>query len=131
VRPGVLPYREIADIARAIQNEIQASEALQHYALNLWQATRKPHDYGVKLDGVDMRQLILAGASPRGMSMMMRAARVSAWLDERTHLIPEDLQRVFVETTAHRVFFTPVYELRRSLLVGDLMDGILRQVSAP
>lgn len=131
VRPGVLPYRDIADIARVIQTQIQASEALQRYALKLWEATRNPAGYGVKLDGVDMGQLILAGASPRGMSMMLRAARASAWLDGRTHLIPEDLRAVFVETTAHRVFFTPVYELRRSLLVGELMDGILRQVSAP
>lgn len=131
VRPGALPYREIADIARAIQTRIQASEALQRYALNLWEATRRPHAFGIKLEGVDMAQLILAGASPRGMSMMMRAARVAAWLDGRTHLIPEDLQAVFVETTAHRVFFTPVYELRRGPLVDELMDGILRQVSAP
>jgi MoxR-like ATPase len=131
VQPGVLPYRDIADIARVIQTHIQASDALQRYALNLWEATRKPGDYGVKLDGVDMGQLILAGASPRGMSMMLRAARVVAWLDGRMHLIPEDIRAVFVETTAHRVFFTPVYELRRSLLVGELMDGILRQVSAP
>jgi MoxR-like ATPase len=131
VRPGVLPYREIADMARIIQTQIRASDALQSYALNLWEATRTPSGYGIRLDGVDMAQLILAGASPRGMSMMMRAARVSAWLDGRDHLIPEDIQAVFIETTAHRVFFTPVYELRRGLLVGELMNGILRQVSAP
>ena len=131
VRPGVLPYCDIAGIARLIQNEIQASETLQHYAWNLWQATRTPRDYGVKLEGVDMGQLILAGASPRGMSMMLRAARVAAWLDGRGHLLPEDIRRVFVETTAHRVFFTPVYELRRAHLVGPLMQGLLGQVAAP
>lgn len=131
VQPGTLPYRDIADVSRLIQHRVHASETLQHYAWNLWEATRRPRDYGVAVDGVDMAQLILAGASPRGMSMMMRAARVNAWLDGRGHLIPEDLQRVFVETTAHRVFFTPVYELRRALLVGPLMDGILRQVAAP
>jgi MoxR-like ATPase len=131
VRPGVLPYREIPDIARVIQNEIKASEALQRYALDLWQATRRPQDYGVKLDGVDMAQLVLAGASPRGMSMTMRAARVAAWLDGRSHLVPEDIRGVFAETTAHRVFFAPVYELRRNLLVDALMDGILGRVAAP
>jgi MoxR-like ATPase len=131
VRPGALPYREIPDMARVIQTHIQASDALQRYALNLWEATRQPAAFGIKLDGVDMAQLILAGASPRGVSMMMRAARANAWLHGRTHLIPEDIRAVFVETTAHRVFFTPVYELRRHLLVGELMDGILRRVAAP
>ena len=33
---------------------------------------------------------MLAGASPRGMSLMMRAARVAAWLDARDHVTPED-----------------------------------------
>lgn len=131
VQPGVLPYRDIADIARVIQVEIKASDALQQYALDLWQATRRPQDYGIKMDGVDMRQLVLAGASPRGMSMMMRAARVSAWLNDRTSLIPEDIRQVFVDTTAHRVFFNPVYELRRSDLVGELMSGILQRVAVP
>jgi MoxR-like ATPase len=131
VRPAALPYRDIPDIARVIQHQVQASEALQNYAWNLWQATRRPAAYGVKLDGVDMGQLILAGASPRGMSMMLRAARVAAWLDGRGYLIPEDLRQAFAETTAHRVFFTPVYELRRGLLVGELMAGILQRVAAP
>lgn len=131
IPPGVLPYREIADIAPVIQTQIQASAALQGYALELWSATRKPADFGISIEGVDMSRLILAGASPRGMSMMMRAARVHAWLEGRAHLIPEDLQSVFPETIAHRIFFTPVYELRRETLIRELMDGLLRRVAAP
>jgi MoxR-like ATPase len=131
IQPGVLAHREIPDIARLIQARVQASEELQHYALRLWEATADPAAAGVDLPGVDMAQLILAGASPRGMSMMLRAARVAAWLDGRSHLLPEDLRRVFAETTAHRVFLTPVYELRRGPLVGALMQGILSRVPAP
>ncbi len=131
IRPGILPYRELGGVARIIQHEIQASETLQRYALDLWQATRKPQQYGVRLSGVDMDQLILAGASARGMSMMMRAARASAWLDGRGDVLPEDVQAVFPETTAHRIFFNPVYELRRSSLIGEMMEGILQRVATP
>jgi len=131
IRPGILPYAQIADIGRAIQHEIQASETLQHYALNLWEATRSPKAFGVKLDGVDMDRLILAGASARGMSLLMRAARCSAWLSGRGYVIPEDVQAVFLETVAHRVFFTHVYEMRREAIVGELIGQILRQVAAP
>lgn len=131
VRESVVPYREIADIAPVIQTQVRASEALQAYALDLWAATRKPGDYGIRIEGVDMSQLILAGASPRGMSMMMRAARVHAWLEGRTHLIPEDILGVFRETIAHRIFLAPVYELRRETILRELMDGILRHVAAP
>ena len=125
IRPGILPYAQIAEIGRAIQYETHASETLQHYALNLWQATRKPQEYGIKLEGVDMDRLLLAGASARGMSMMMRAARATAWMDGRSHLIPEDLQAVFHETIAHRIFLTPVYEMRRANLIGALTGRIL------
>ena len=128
---GVLPYREIADIAPVIQSQIQASEALQAYALDLWAATRKPADFGIQIDGADMEQLVLAGASPRGVSMMMRAARVHAWLEGRGHMIPEDLQGVFRETIAHRIFLAPVYELRREQIIETLMDRLLRRVAAP
>ena len=131
VQLGVLPYREIADIAPVIQTHVQASAALQTYAMELWAATGDPAAFGVRIDGVDMARLILAGASPRGMSMLMRAARVRAWLEDRAHLIPEDVQSVFSETIAHRVFLTPVYELRRETLIRALMDGLLRHVAAP
>ena len=131
VGEGVLPYREIADIAPVIQSQIQASEALQAYALDLWAATRKPADFGIQIDGADMDQLVLAGASPRGVSMMMRAARVHAWLEGRGHMIPEDLQGVFRETIAHRIFLAPVYELRREQIIEALMDRLLRRVAAP
>ncbi len=131
IRPGILPYAQIAEIGRAIQHEIQASQALQDYALHLWQATRCPKDYGMKLEGVDMDRLILAGASARGMSLLLRAARCSAWLDGRTHLAPEDLHVVFRETVAHRVFFTPVYEMRHESIIGEFIGQILQKVAAP
>ena len=131
VTPGILPYREIADIAPVIQSHVTASEALETYALDLWTATRRPSDFGIQIEGVDIDHLILAGASPRGMSMLMRAARVHAWLSGRNHLLPEDIQGVFRETIAHRIFLTPVYELRREGIMASLMDQILNQVPAP
>jgi len=63
--------------------------------------------------------------------MLMRAARVHAWLNERNHLLPEDIQGVFRETIAHRVFLNPVYEIRREGIMDTLIDQILRQVPAP
>ena len=49
----------------------------------------------------------------------MRAARVVAWLAERTHLVPEDIHAVLPAALGHRVFFTPIYELRRAELVAS------------
>ncbi len=131
VNEGILSHSQLNDIARLIQEEIQATDALQQYALDLWRATRNPSDYGITLDGTNVDELILAGASPRGMSMLLRAARVAAWLAGRTHIVPEDLQSVYFETIAHRVFFHPVYELRRSQVSNALMNRIMEKVAAP
>lgn len=131
VRQAVVPYEELGEFAVTIQASVRATEALQNYALDLWAATREPQRFGVKLDGVDMNRLVLAGASPRGAAMLLRAARVSAWLAGRDFLAPEDLQSVFREVIAHRVFFSPVYEMRRSELIHPLVSQILGHIAAP
>jgi MoxR-like ATPase len=133
---AILPFAELGDVAAAIQKNIQASPALQDYALNLWRATTAPSDFGIRLDEVEVSEasandVMLAGASPRGMSLMLRAARVHAWLQERTHVTPEDLRAVFFETMAHRLCLQPVYEMRRPEIVAALMRGVMERVAAP
>lgn len=128
---GVVPYAELNDIGSMIQHHVHATETLERYALDLCRATRQPSDFDIKIDDVNIDGLILAGVSPRGASMLLRAAKVAAWLEGRDMLVPEDLRSVFFETVAHRVFFTPVYELRRSRVAAELMEQILRRVSAP
>jgi MoxR-like ATPase len=110
---------------------VRASDALQRYALNLWRATTQPQEYGVRISGIDTTSLMLAGASPRGMSMLLRAARVAAWLDGRDHITPEDVQAVFTETIAHRLVYQPVHEMHRHDISPRLMAGILAAVAAP
>lgn len=131
VPAAILPYRELNTIAAVIQRQVRASDALQRYALALWQATRTPEQLGIHLEGVDMRRLILAGASPRAMSMLLRAARVMAWLRGRDYLAPEDLQAVFLESIGHRVFFTPVYEMRRTEIARPFLREVLARIAAP
>lgn len=128
---AMLNYQALNEVADVIQRSVQTSEALQRYALDLWRATAVPGEYGVKVPGLDVSQLMLAGASPRGMSYLLRAARVAAWLQGRGFVTPEDVQAVFVENVAHRLCYQPVYEMRRQEISGPLMHGILASVSAP
>ncbi len=129
--PAMIDHRGLNEVAEAIQRSVQASEALQNYALNLWRATALPADYGVAVSGIDVTQLMLAGASPRGMSYLLRAARVAAWLDGRSFVTPEDVQAVFSETIAHRLCYQPVYEMRRQEVSSPLISAILSSVAAP
>ena len=128
---AMVAYQELNQVAEVLQRHVQASAALQSYALALWRATAAPADFGVRLSDLDTAHLMLAGASPRGMSLLLRAARVSAWLDGREYVTPEDVQAVFVETIAHRLCYQPVYEMRRHEISGRLMSGILASVAAP
>jgi MoxR-like ATPase len=128
---AVLQHRELNAIAGVIQREVQASPTLQRYVLDLWNATARPADYGIRVEGVDTRELVLAGASPRGMSMLMQAGRVAAWLAGRSFVMPEDIRSVCPEVIGHRVYFQPVYELRHNEISAQLMRGILDQVAAP
>jgi MoxR-like ATPase len=131
VAPEVLPWKELNGIAAAIQHSVRAAEALERYVLDLWAATQAPKSIGVKLDGVDMDNLILAGASPRGVMALTRAARVVAWLAGRTHLIPDDVRALVPFVLGHRIFFTPVYELRRAQIADALIEQILDRVPTP
>jgi MoxR-like ATPase len=131
VSPGILPWHELNRIGSAIQHAVKASEALERYVMDLWDATHAPQQFGVHIDGVDMKKLVLAGASPRGMMMLMRAARVVAWLDGRTHVVPDDIQAVVAATLGHRIFFTPVYELRRAQIADALVAQLLDRVATP
>lgn len=131
LRPAVVPHAELNAVGEAVQRGIVASDALQDYALALWRATAVPEASGVRLSDLDTAQLMLAGASPRGMSLLLRAARVAAWLDGRDHVTPEDVQAVFVPTIAHRLCFQPVHEMRRHEIAPQLMRAIVEAVAAP
>ena len=131
LQSAMVAYQELNAVAAAIQGTVQASDTLEAYAMHLWRATAVPGEYGVALSDLDIDQLMMAGASPRGMSMLMRAARVAAWLDGRAYVTPEDVQAVFVETVAHRLVYQPVFEMRRPEISGRLMAGILASVAAP
>jgi MoxR-like ATPase len=131
VEPAVLRWEQLNTIAALIQRSVAASETIERYVLDLWQASETPERFNIRLEGVDMSRLILAGASPRGMSALMRAARVAAWLAGRSYIIPEDIHLVLPATLGHRIFFTPLYELRRAELAGELVQQIMANVAAP
>ena len=128
---GTVPFRELNEAAVSIQTSVGTSMTLERYALDLWTATRNPVELGIEIEGVDMARLVQSGASPRGMSMLLRAARVAAWLADRTEVVPEDLHTVFEPAVAHRIFFTPIYEMRRSEIAGRLTASILKTVASP
>ena len=131
VTPDVLQFTELNGLSDQIQSAIQSSEVIEEYALDLWEATQTPERFGIKLDSVDVTRLMQAGASPRGMGMLLKAARVNAWLNDRENVYPEDIHAVFHEVIAHRLVFHSMYENRRTALSRELTAAILAAVEVP
>jgi MoxR-like ATPase len=130
--PGsIADYRELPTLARAIQSHVGASRALERYVLELMRATRDPASVGARLDGIEVGGLIDSGASPRGMSLMLRAARVHAFLAGRERLTPDDVRAVFEPAIRHRLFFAPIHEFERQWLAPALTAELLRRVASP
>ena len=128
---GMLAFDQLNDVAERVQDQVQTTAALEAYALDLCRATSSPGAYGVRMSDVDVEQLVQSGVSPRGMSMLLRAARVAAWLRGRDAVAPDDIHQVFSVTVGHRVFLSPVFELRRSELIGEFLRQVLDRVAAP
>ena len=128
---GVCQAERLNDVAAAVQQHVRASPAIEQYLLDIWEATDDPKRFGIAIDGVDIDRLVLAGASPRGMSALMRAARTTAWLSGRDHVTPDDLREILPAALTHRVFFRPIYEIRRAEIAPELMRQIVDRIAAP
>ncbi len=80
-----------------IQN-VEVSEVVDQYMVNLIFATRYPDRYDA-----DLARWIQLGASPRGGLALDKCARARAWLYGRDHVLPEDVQDVAPDVLRHRV----------------------------
>nr|MBX2883234.1 MoxR family ATPase [Granulosicoccus sp.] len=122
---------QLNDVAAQIQQLVQTRETIENYLLDIWRATQTPQQFGITIDDVDVERLILAGASPRGMSALARAARVVAWLEGRDYLVPDDVQAVLPYILGHRIFFNPIYEMRRNDIAPAFTQQIMHAVASP
>lgn len=127
----LLPYDRLNKLAAAIQTEITVSPAIETYLIGLWDALRDPVAAGISIEDVDVSRLIVGGASPRGVSALVRAARARAWLEGRSALVPDDIRAIFAPVMGHRIFFSPIYEMRRDQIAPKLHDALFDAVPVP
>lgn len=131
VKKDILQFDQLNAFSKMLQNHIQSSDVLEEYAIDLWEATQNPAQFGVTMESADVNRVIQTGASPRGMGMLLKAARVNAWLNERDSMYPEDIHAVFHEVISHRLVFNAMYENRRTTLARELTANIMSTVAVP
>ncbi|WP_414683338.1 AAA family ATPase, partial [Methylophaga sp. UBA4204] len=116
---------------RDIQNSVYVSPEIENYVVRLWDASWEPHKLGITLPDVYVEDLVVAGASVRGMSAMVRAAKVCAWLEGRDHVMPDDIHYVLLPSLTHRVFLSPVYDGRREQLMPQFVQALRDHIATP
>jgi len=118
---------EVADInrLRAMVDDVFMDEKLEHYILDLVQATRDPAWFGL-----DCAELIRYGASPRASIFLAVASRGKAMLNGRGYVIPQDVKDVALDILRHRVILS--YEAAAEEIgTEDILKRILDTVEVP
>jgi MoxR-like ATPase len=104
-----------ADELRALQaavEDVYVDELMLQWIVQLVRATRE-------VDGVAI------GASVRGSLMLERTARAWALLHGRDHVVPEDVEWLFLPVLGHRLVLTSAYLAeRRTLGRAQLLEQI-------
>jgi len=127
----LLDYTELNALDKEVQNTVFVSPEIEDYIIRIWDATWEPHKFGIEIADVFMEDLVVSGASVRGMSAMVRAAKVAAWLEGRDHVLPDDVHTVLFASLTHRVFLSPIYEGRREQIMPLFIAALRDHISAP
>jgi len=116
---GVTPVASAADLAagREAVQRVQVADVVLAYIVDLCRATR-------------VSPSLELGASPRGATALLAAAKAWAWLTGRDYVTPDDVKALARPTLRHRVRLRPEAELE-SVTVDAVLDGVLATVPTP
>ena len=127
----LLDFTQLNALDRDIQQNVYVSDEIEDYVVRLWDATWEPEQNNIELPDIYVEDLVIAGASVRGMAAMVRAAKVCAWLEGRDHVLPDDIHTVLLPSLTHRVFLSPVYESRREQIMPLFVQALRDRISTP
>jgi len=121
----VQPVFNLEDIMeiRSLIDEIQLSEKLEDYIVDIIMATRNPSDYGMER----LNEYIDFGVSPRASLALNLGSKVHAFLAGRSYVLPEDIKAIAPDVLNHRIILN--YEAEaEEVSAADCIDLILRTV---
>lgn len=95
---SVLTKEDVFSIRQEI-NEVEISEQLEKYIINLIFATRNPLEYNLAKEA----EYIQFGASPRASINLNLAAKAIAYFNQRQYVLPEDIKEVAKDVLNHRI----------------------------
>jgi MoxR-like ATPase len=116
VKP-VINREDIFDI-RACVDAVYIDEKIENYVLDIVGKTREPSPN------------IACGASPRASINLIKAAKCKAFLEEREHVLPDDVKDLAYDVLRHRILLS--YEAEAEDITSEnLIAEILESVNLP
>ena len=124
VRPVLNPQDIIR--LRGIVDEVYMDEKIEHYIVDIVEATRYPDQYKMK----ELKNLIQYGASPRATINLAIAAKAHAFIAGRGFVTPQDIKSIGGDVLRHRI--VPSYEAEAEEKTSeDLIKTIFDTVEVP
>jgi MoxR-like ATPase len=116
---GVRPVADAADLAagRAAIGRVAVADAVLAYVVDLCRATR-------------VSPSLELGASPRGATGLLAAAKAWAWLSGREYVTPDDVKALARPALRHRVRVRAEAELE-GVTADAVLDSVLATVPTP
>jgi MoxR-like ATPase len=116
---GIRPVATAADLAagRAAAGRVAVTDPVLAYVVDLCRATR-------------VSPSLELGASPRGATALLAAAKAWAWLTGRDYVTPDDIKALARPTLRHRVRLRPEAELE-GVTTDAVLDAVLATVPTP
>ena len=108
--------KELATAREAVKS-VQVTPEVLGYVVDLCRATRSSPSLSL-------------GASPRGATALLNAAKAWAWLSGRDYVTPDDVKALTKPTLRHRVMVRPEAELE-GVTSDAVLDSVLATVPAP
>jgi len=111
--------------ARKLIDSIHVDEKVEGYVVDLVMATRSPESYGLNL-----KQMIQFGGSPRATINLVLAAKANAFLAGRGYVTPADVREIALDVLRHRVAIT--FEAEAEELTSEsIVTQILNHIPMP
>jgi MoxR-like ATPase len=122
---AVITAKDLMEIKKEVL-DIHIDKEVEHYIINLIDATRNPEAYG--LDNI--KKYIQFGVSPRASIDMYKASRAMAYLRGKNFVSPVDIAYIAKNIMHHRLVLS--YEAEAEGKTADsIIANILQKVAIP
>ena len=90
---------DVTQVRELIRDRVHVDDRLREYVVRIGRATRAPASVGRPA----LSELLTLGISPRSYQHIVALARVTAFLNGRDYVLPQDVKEILPDAARHRI----------------------------